>query len=244
MGLFGKIFEKKECAICGGEIGLLGNRKLEDGNMCKNCASLLSPWLTDRRHQTVEEIKEHLAYREENKKKVEEFSTTRVIGQGMKIYMDEDRGWWLLTRNMKFKDGNPDILEFSQVTGCTIDIDETKCEIYREKEDGEQVSYNPPRYEYSYDFYLIIHVNSPWFSEMRFQVNNDCIESRTSLEYREAESIAKEMKEALTKVREDIRESIAQANAPKQSVTCPYCSATTTPDENGRCEYCGGAVNA
>ena len=35
MGLFGKLFEKKECAICGGEIGLLGNRKLEDGNMCK-----------------------------------------------------------------------------------------------------------------------------------------------------------------------------------------------------------------
>ena len=28
MGLFGKLFEKKECAICGGEIGLLGNRKL------------------------------------------------------------------------------------------------------------------------------------------------------------------------------------------------------------------------
>ena len=52
MGLFGKIFEKKECSICGGEIGLLGNRKLEDGNMCKNCASLLSPWMTDRRHQT------------------------------------------------------------------------------------------------------------------------------------------------------------------------------------------------
>ena len=32
MGLFGKLFEKKECSVCGGEIGLLGNRKLEDGN--------------------------------------------------------------------------------------------------------------------------------------------------------------------------------------------------------------------
>ena len=38
MGLFGKLFEKKECSVCGGEIGLLGNRKLEDGNLCKNCA--------------------------------------------------------------------------------------------------------------------------------------------------------------------------------------------------------------
>ena len=34
MGLFGKIFEKKICDICGGEIGMLGNRKLDDVNMC------------------------------------------------------------------------------------------------------------------------------------------------------------------------------------------------------------------
>ena len=39
MGLFGKIFDKKECSICGGEIGLLGNRKLEDGNLCRNAYS-------------------------------------------------------------------------------------------------------------------------------------------------------------------------------------------------------------
>ena len=43
MGFFGKLFEKKECSICGGEIGLLGNRKLEDGNCCKECAAKLSP---------------------------------------------------------------------------------------------------------------------------------------------------------------------------------------------------------
>ena len=42
MGIFGKLFEKKECSVCGGEIGLLGNRKLEDGNLCKNCAAKLS----------------------------------------------------------------------------------------------------------------------------------------------------------------------------------------------------------
>ena len=52
MGLFGKLFEKKECAICGGEIGLLGNRKLEDGNLCKDCAKLISPFMTDRRQST------------------------------------------------------------------------------------------------------------------------------------------------------------------------------------------------
>ena len=63
MGLFGKLFEKKECDICGGEIGLLGNKKLEDGNMCKTCARKLSPWFEDRKSSTIAQIKEQLAYR-------------------------------------------------------------------------------------------------------------------------------------------------------------------------------------
>ena len=32
------LFDKKNCDICGEKIGLLGNRKLDDGNLCKNCA--------------------------------------------------------------------------------------------------------------------------------------------------------------------------------------------------------------
>ncbi len=29
------LFDKKYCSICGEKIGFLGNRKLEDGNLCK-----------------------------------------------------------------------------------------------------------------------------------------------------------------------------------------------------------------
>ena len=32
------LFDKKYCDICGEKIGLLGNRKLDDGNLCKECA--------------------------------------------------------------------------------------------------------------------------------------------------------------------------------------------------------------
>ena len=67
MGLFGKLFDKKQCSICGGDIGLLGNRKLEDGNMCKNCAAKLSPWFSDRRESTVDQINAQLEYREQNR---------------------------------------------------------------------------------------------------------------------------------------------------------------------------------
>ena len=51
------LFDKKFCDVCGEKIGMLGNRKLEDGNLCKDCAKKLSPWFDDRRHSTLEEIK-------------------------------------------------------------------------------------------------------------------------------------------------------------------------------------------
>jgi len=237
------LFDKKFCDVCGQKIGLLGNRKLEDGNLCKDCAALLSPWMTDRRHQTVAEIKEHLAYREENKKKVEEFQVTSVIGDTMKVYLDETNGRFFVTTAVKYKDVNPDVLDFTQVTGCDMNIDEDKDEIMDRNEEGRSVSFNPPRYEYYYNFNITIHVNSPWFDEISFRVNNSRVEGRGSVEYHEAERETIEIREALTKVRADVREAAVRANAPKQSVTCPFCGASTIPDANGRCEYCGGAVN-
>ena len=36
MGLF-DAFKKKDCEICGKEVGLFGYKKLEDGEICKDC---------------------------------------------------------------------------------------------------------------------------------------------------------------------------------------------------------------
>ena len=79
MALFGKLFEKKQCSICGSDIGLLGNRKLEDGNCCKACAAKLSPWFSERRQSTVEDIKAQLEYREANQDQVAAFHATRTL---------------------------------------------------------------------------------------------------------------------------------------------------------------------
>ena len=97
MGLFGKLFDKKECSVCGGGIGLLGNRKLEDGNLCKECAAKLSPWFSDRRQSTVAEIQEQLAYREANQARVSSFRTTRTLGERTKVLLDEDAGLFMVT---------------------------------------------------------------------------------------------------------------------------------------------------
>ena len=50
------LFDKKICDICGEKIGLLGNRKLDDGNLCKDCAKKLSPWFEERAIRKALEI--------------------------------------------------------------------------------------------------------------------------------------------------------------------------------------------
>ena len=170
------LFDKKYCDICGEKIGLLGNRKLENGNLCKNCAKKLSPWFSDRRNSTVEEIKAQLAYREANQEKVAAFHTTRTLGTNTKVLLDEDAGKFMVTRARDLQEANPDVLDFADVTGCNLDIDESRSELKREDKDGEEVSYNPPRYEYSYDFYITIFVNNPYFDEMRFQLNSSSVD--------------------------------------------------------------------
>ncbi|MBQ6430563.1 MAG: DUF4428 domain-containing protein [Oscillospiraceae bacterium] len=254
MGLFGKLFEKKICDVCGGEIGLLGNRKLEDGNLCKECAKKLSPWFDDRRHSTLESIKEQLAYREENKKAVADFHLTRTLGDSTKVLLDEDAGNFIVTSASKWQDTNPDVIALSQVTGCRLDIDEDRDELYREGKDGQRISYVPPRYRYSYDFFITINVNSPYFNEIRFRMNRSSVSMETGggllggttskpVDYREYERMGNDIVKALTEYRTNARAAAAAAAAPKTAVKCPYCGATTIPDASGRCEYCGGALN-
>ena len=183
MAFFG-LFDKKICAICGGEIGLLGNRKLEDGNCCKNCASKLSPWFDERRHSTVEQIKEQLAYREENLKAVENFHTTRTIAcDRWNVLLDEDARKFILTRDpRKITETNPDVISFSDITGCRTDVDEDRTEEKREVKRGdktEYVSYNPPRYTYRYNFKYIINVNNPYFDDMKFELNSSSVEIKS-----------------------------------------------------------------
>lgn len=258
MGLFGKLFEKKVCAFCGGEIGLLGNRKLEDGNMCKNCASKLSPFFSDRRNSTVAEIGEQLEYREANKDAVAAFHTTLSLGNSTKILFDEDAGKFIVTSERKLMEENPDVLDFSMVTGVDVDIDEECDEEMTEDKEGNEVSYKPPRYNYSYDFCVTIRVNHPYFDEIRFQLNDSSIvttensgaviavrkpDPQRNMEYRECLEMGNEIKEILTTGRRKVREEAAAAAAPKTAVKCPFCGASTIPDNSGCCEYCGAALN-
>lgn len=237
------LFDKKYCDVCGEKIGLLGNRKLEDGNLCKNCAKLLSPWFSERRHSTLADIKEQLAYREENKQAVKEFHVTLTLGKGMKVLIDEDARKFMVTDAKNYEEANPDVLDFSMVTGCNLDVDESSYEMYRRVGDKD-VSYSPPRYKYSYDFDFIINVNHPYFDEIKFRLNTYSIDTGEQQggtpEYNSYVTLSEEIKQALMNARQSARDEAAAQNAPKFAVTCKQCGATTIPDDYGRCEYCGG----
>lgn len=175
------LFDKKYCDICGERIRFLGNRKLEDGNLCKDCEAKLSPWFSDRRRSTVQDIKDQLAYREENKEKAAAFETSRSLGEGNLLLIDDEKRQFIIRRSGQSMSDNPDVLSLSQVTGCEVDIEHSKIEQKTKDAEGKPVSYDPPRHTHSYRFFLDVRVNHPWFDEMRFRVNRNNVEIITGL---------------------------------------------------------------
>ena len=250
------LFSKKSCSVCGGDIGLFGNRKLEDGNLCKNCAAKLSPWFSERRSSTVEQIRGQLNYREENKARVAAFHTTSSYGEDTKLLVDEDARKFVVTDAGNLAADNPDVLDFSQVTGVDLDVDEDVSEAKKEDSEGKRVSYIPPRYDYNYDFHVVIRVNHPYFDEMRFRLNSSDVKTTTlpvpaagkpnpkaNPEYAKYFKMGQDIVRVLEEGRRQVRDEKAAAEAPKVAKTCPGCGASTIPDANGRCEYCGSPVD-
>ncbi len=192
------LFDKKFCDICGEKIGFLGNRKLEDGNLCKDCASKLSPFFSERRSSTIEEIKRQLAYREENEKKLADFSPSLVFGENKKVYIEPESERFIVTSRSNWRGSNPDLISFSQVRNVKTEIEENKEEIYFEDADGNKKSYEPRRYEYDYAFNVTIFVDSPWFDEITLELSDeDRPESPYTELYREYERKMHELADIL-----------------------------------------------
>lgn len=166
------LFDKKYCDICGEKIGFLGNRKLEDGNLCKDCARKLSPFFTERRSSTVEEIRTQLAYREENAKKLADFHPDLVFGTDEKVYLDLTAKQLIVTGAEDFREDNPDIIDASQIKSCETEIEDNEEELFFTDKEGNEKSYNPPRYQYAYEFHITLKIDSPWFEEISVDLNN------------------------------------------------------------------------
>jgi len=192
------LFDKKICDICGEKIGLLGNRKLDDGNLCKDCAKKLSPWFEDRRHSTVEDIKRQLEYREKNKKAVMDFCITRQINtRNYNVFIDDNKENFTVARKLDVNE-NPDIVPLSAVVQCRVDVERQQNEETYTTKDGETVSYQPPVYKYEFDYTMRIKVKNPWFDDMDFRLNTFSISSDNRGELMEVEQTGHQIIAALT----------------------------------------------
>ena len=165
------LFEKKNCDICGKEITIFGNKKVEDGNICRECEAKLSEWFDDRRYSTVEEIKKQLAYREENEKKLETFNPTKIIGKLNKVYIDEEKRLFTVSKHKDWRSNNPDLISFDDVKDIKIKIKEDRKEKKNINAEGKEVSFNPPIYEYEYSFNVEIDVINDYFENIKFELS-------------------------------------------------------------------------
>ena len=183
MGLFDR-FKKQDCEICGKEVGMFGYKKLEDGEICKDCVKLLSPWFEDRRHATVAQIKEQIAYREQNAKEHENFTISRKLGdEEYYMYIEEVGGVptrFFVTAKSDYKAENPDIISFRDVASCVTDIQVRDEEMKQRNSEGQMVSYRPPRYKHHHDFYIKMDIrNNPYFDDIKFRINGSAITLET-----------------------------------------------------------------
>ena len=182
MGLF-DVFKKKDCEICGKEVGVFGYKKLEDGEICKDCVKKLSPWFDERRHSTVEQIKAQLQAREYNKLAMETWQPSIALGDYYTMYV-KTKGdvpiSFVVSNSDKYRENNADILSFLWITACTPDIRESRTELKQTNSQGEKVSYDPPRYEYRYDFYIKLDVKGcDYIDDMRFRINSSTVKLET-----------------------------------------------------------------
>ncbi len=208
-------FDKKYCDICGKEIRFLGNRKLDDGNMCKDCAAKLSHWFTGRKRTSVEAIKEQLAYREKNAEELKSFEPDKIIGDYYKFYIDTKKKCFVVSSlTAKWRQENPDILRFDQVKDMKVTVKEDSDEIFYKDADGKNVSYDPKRYEYDYDFYMHIDVDHKYFDDLDFKLNHERPENPGDGKYMELVDICREaMKIICNKEYHDDRSGFENPNA-------------------------------
>lgn len=127
------------------------------------------------------------------------FSPYITFDGSKKVYIDPAVEYFIVTGLSDWRSGNPDLIHFSQVMNVETDIKENKEEVFYEDSDGNEKSYEPPRYTYEYEFNVTIFVDSPWFDEIELELSDgNRPDSRYSDLYREYEQKMLELADILT----------------------------------------------
>ncbi len=188
MGLFGNLFQKEDCCICGGKTGML-DKKLADGKICKDCTKKLSVWFEDYKTSTAEDIKMQMACRTVDIGRLTKFNFSKIYGELGVILIDEENkvfiafpdtseGLFGSPKQIKSivdaAELGPDIISFDQIQDIEIDIVETTRED-KKTVDGKQESYDPPHMVYMYNFTLRMKIDHPYIKRVYIPLNSEAV---------------------------------------------------------------------
>ncbi len=117
------LFDKKYCDICGEKVNMLTQKKLSDGQLCSDCKHKLGSFTSGWKQRTVQDVKNHLEQREQNKQKYQQFNCTASAGgRSNSLQVDFNHRWFIFAvNNRDFNSGNPQVFEFSQLQDFWIE---------------------------------------------------------------------------------------------------------------------------
>lgn len=189
MGLFGKLFSKEACIVCGNEAGSLKRKRLGDeAIICKDCAKGLSPWFGEYKESTTESIKSQLEAREQNRARLPQFRVDYCLGEGDALLIDLQQklfcvvgnaGGQSLSSGSQLVNDNPDLVSVDAIESIEIEGAGWSGHEIKHTVDGEQVSYEPRRYEYPCNVRMTLKLDHPYIRQMSVQFNRGTINIQT-----------------------------------------------------------------
>ncbi|MEG7530535.1 MAG: DUF4428 domain-containing protein [Hungatella sp.] len=117
MGLFSN--KAKGCPICGGATPRLLAKKFEGQPICSDCANNImsdDEWV---KNWTLEDLREHLNVRAENKAVLESFMPTRTVEYEHEAVIDDTKRIFYISR---WSVDNPPVFHFDDILGFTIEM--------------------------------------------------------------------------------------------------------------------------
>ncbi len=180
---------------------------MADGFICGKCVGKCSEHiLSDIRKRTIEEIRQHLDYRTENRnsERFRQFSPDITLGKYEILSIDTVHHLWSLKMDKPFlRNDNPDIFYLSQITDIRTEI-KKECINSFERFNGK-LSRVPTRLRrkinrtplYGYWFYILIEVHHEMFHTLKMRINRYIITDWNKDTYRSTIKLTKEIADKL-----------------------------------------------
>jgi len=145
------------------------------------------------------------------------------------------------------------------VGGADVDVTSSRRELKRKNEQGEMVSYQPPRFEHNFDFYVHMNiVGCPFFDEIRFRMNpitvrvveesyggsilfGSSFDPSYNTEYRRYSMMCEQVVELVQLSRSRPVQPVSAAPVqPAEAPRAKFCPECGAPADGGKfCQYCG-----